>query len=240
MTTTIEIPYFSNQLRVIALAASSLLLHAGLSAQKFQYDYGYSLTEVGTSLVAIPGGYAIGGKQDSNVLNIMTNPNGDMILDGRHQPVQGGLTVTPHSMRRTSNGGLIATGEIDGGPAGIEVFLAYYAPNGDLWPTGAYGPDKYLLYKGDQTGMRQGTRVIEMSEGGFAVITNIDPATNGQGVLFTTDANGLLLCWTSYSYGGYPVRFHDLCQDTDGTIVIVGTVDEPFASGRHTLMLRTD
>lgn len=217
-----------------------LLLQTLAPGQRFQQDYGTpSVTEIGTCVARVPSGYAIGGVQGANVLGIVTNPNGGKIFDCRPTPAFLNLPAEVHCMRRTANNGVIACGEIQTG-SDLEVFLAYYSATGALWPGGFWGPNKYYLYRGHHTGLRQGTRVIERLGGGFAVITNVDPATSGRGVLFTTAANGTLLSWTAYSYGGMPVRFHDLCQDADGTYVIVGSIADDPTGRRRTLVLRTN
>lgn len=242
-------------LRRAFLGAGSLALCTLLPAQKFQYDYGtlpptLNRVEIGTCLVKMPIGnltnYLVAGPQGNDVAGVLTNPNGGTIASGRHVPMMQGLTLTPECARRTADGGLIVSGEVQGGPAsGQEVFLAYYTAGGALWPLGLF-PNKYALYSGERTGIRQGTRVVEMapnpvSTDRFAVITNTDLAGGGsRGVLFTTAANGALGCWYSFGASGYQVRFHDLCQDTDGTFLIVGSLRSNASPLRVTLVLRTD
>lgn len=226
------------------LGAGSMTLGVLLPAQRFQYDYGTpSATEIGTCLVRTPTTYLVGGPQGNDVAGVLTNPNGTTLASGRHAPVVGGLTLTPECARRTVTGGLIVAGEVQGGPAaGMEVFLAYYTPAGALWPFGVMGANRYALYSGEATGIRQGTRVVENGRGlGFAVITNVALAGGAsRGVLFTTTPNGALNCWTSYTYNGAAIRFHDLCQDTDGSYVIVGSISPTNQVRRRTLVVRTN
>lgn len=241
MTTTRLTPGSTRVPRLSIFSACMLLLHAMAPCQRFQQDYGTpSVPEIGTCVTRVPSGYAIGGVQGINVLGIVTNPNGGKLIDVRPTPIAGNPPMEVHCMRRLAgNKGVIVSGEVQTG-SDWEVFLAHYSNTGALWPLGAWGPGKYYLYQGHRTGIRQGTRVIERIGGGFAVITNVDPSTNSRGVLFTTDANGAQLSWTAYSYGGLPVRFHDLCQDADGTYLIVGSIADDPTGRRRTLVLRTN
>jgi len=229
--------------RSFTAAACSLALSPVAFAQKFQSTFGgANAVELGLAMTKVPQGYLIAGTDGTDMLGLLTNKNGGRLV-GVECPTafSPNVKLTPTCVRRAPGGGVIVTGEVQGGWGGLDVFLAHYAANGALWPTGVL-MSRLLVYKGDRTGMRQGTRVVPMQGGGYGVITNIDPDAQSQGVLFTTGANGLLTTWTSYaglSPTGYDrMRFHDLCQDGNGDFVVVGSVTE-WSGLRKTLVLRT-
>lgn len=221
--------------RAVGLAGL-LVLCAAAPAQRFEYDYGKpSVREIGTALVQVQTGYVTVGTAGTAALGIRVDANGKKVADSSYTPLIADPRLEPNCLRQTADGGVIVSGELPGNPNGLEVFLAKFDKNGvNLW-----GP-RFPTYLGDATGIRQGTRVVEVSGGGFGVITNVDVDTpNSRGVLFVTDPNLLLLWWKSYTYNGYPLRFHDLRQDANGEFVIVGTLQEPTRPWRSTLVLRT-
>lgn len=241
------VSYLFRSLRRVASSTGALAICALLPAQ-FQYDYGtpggqLPLAEVGTAVVKMPTGYLVVGQQGNDVAGVLTNGNGGTLISGRHVPMQQGLVLTPECALRTTAGGVIVSGEVQGGtPGNLQVFLAYYAANGAMWPLGGPGAaNRYLLYRGDPTGILQGTRVVESNDHGFGVITNVTQVGAGvRGVLFTTLPNGTLVCWNSFGQTGYDVRFHDLVQDVDDTFVIVGSMRSQVGPRRVTMVMRVD
>lgn len=237
-------PFLSRALRRTVLGVGSLALCSILPAQ-FQCDYGTigtpNMAEIGTCLVKMPTGYLLGGAQGNDVVGVLTNPIGGIITSARHVPTTSGLTLTPHCARRTATG-VIVSGELQNGPVGgQDVFLAFYGMNGATLPTA----NTYQRYSGDATGIRQGTRVVERvhsaNPGGFAVIANSNLAGVGErGVLFTTAANCALASWWAFARTGNDVRFHDLCEDTDGTFLIVGSMRSHTGPRRLTMVMRAN
>ncbi|MBL8725412.1 MAG: hypothetical protein JNK49_15320 [Planctomycetes bacterium] len=211
-----------------------LLLGTLLPAQKFQYGYGSAgVAESGNALAFRPGGHVIVGTVGTNPLGIATDVNGTQLFGATHTPLVGLLEITPHCLRQLADGGYLVAGEVDNGLAGLQVFLTRFSAAGVQWPFA------YRIYSGEATGFAQGVRAIQSADGGFAVITNVDTQAASRGVLFTTDGAGVLSCWKSYTYNNNPVRFHDLCQASDGSFVIVGSMQAPGTQWRETLILRT-
>ena len=219
-----------------ALRLAGLLLCAAAPAQRFEYDHGKPLVqEIGIAMVQVQTGYVTVGTAGSNALGIGVNVNGQKIVDGCYTPMIADPRLEPNCLRPTADGGFIVSGELPGNGLGREVFLAKFDKNGNnLW-----GP-RLATYRGDATGIRQGTRVVEMADRGFGVITNIDVDTpSSRGVLFVTSPVLLMNWWKSYTYNDYPLRFHDLRQDANGDFVIVGTLQQPTQPLRSTMVLRT-
>ncbi len=190
MNDTIPSTRSSPDRRRAPLYAGLLLLGAVLPAQRFQYDYGTaSIPEIGTSLVKTKFGYGVVDvRNGTDVLGLAAAHDGHELVDMCIAPTLPGRALTPHCLRQTSDGGFIASGEVLGNDAGIEVFLMKLDKYGNnvttpLFPT----------YRGHATGIRQGTRVVETTAG-YVVLANINPDGNSEGVLFGTN-KGLGLTW---------------------------------------------
>ncbi|MEZ5962589.1 MAG: LamG domain-containing protein [Planctomycetota bacterium] len=219
-------------------AAGLVLLAAAMPAQKFESTHGNvgsPVAEIGMTVVQTPKGYAVAGTAGTKAVAISVDSVDVKLGDASYTPLIGDPRLEPNMVRRTAKGWYVSVGELPGNTGGHEVYIGLFDKDG-ISVLGS----RLWTYRGDATGIRQGVRVTEKAGGGFAVTTNIDTHTGAsRGVLFSTDAVGIVQWWHAYTYNRFPILFHDVRQATNGDFVVVGSMQEPTRPWRTTLLLRT-